>query len=86
MADIKSRKITIPLVHLEYVSVQQLSVTPSLNSNTFTTPTLSLTSRTEQGFMHNNELKLTQLDTKSKLTHSITDAEHITHVKTHFTG
>ncbi|RBP78782.1 hypothetical protein DET47_10852 [Shewanella putrefaciens] len=36
--------------------------------------------------MHNNDLKLTQLDTKSKLTHSITDAEHITHVKTHFTG
>lgn len=50
MTDIKSRKITIPLVHLEYVSVQQLSVTPSLNSNTFATPTLIVDIQNRTGF------------------------------------
>lgn len=50
MADIKSRKITIPLVHLEYVSVQQLIVTPSLNSNTLATPTLIVDIQNRTGF------------------------------------
>lgn len=50
MTDIKSRKITIPLVNLEYVSVQQLIVTPSLNSNTLATPTLIVDIQNRTGF------------------------------------
>jgi hypothetical protein len=50
MADIKSRKNTIPLVHLESVGVQQLSVTPSLNRNTLPTPTLIVDIQNRTGF------------------------------------